>query len=76
MGNIVSLGKGYTNPKVLLQELMERDDLEWIAIAAQPKEGPPIFEATNDITLAGIAFVACSWQDVFSKLAGMTTMEK
>lgn len=70
MAKVVNLGRGFSNPKALLASLMERDDLEWVAICVHGKDGVQ-FEANNSISLEQISYVACGWQIVFGALSGI-----
>lgn len=70
MPKVVSIGPGHASPKALLMALLERDDIEWIAVCAMAKDGP-IFEATNAITVEQLAYVTCGWSQVFGSLSGI-----
>lgn len=64
---IVSMGGGFDNPKALLASLLERDDIEWVAVSYQRKDGR-FSNFTNNMTLADLALVALGWFGIVNKL--------
>lgn len=68
MGKITTIGAGYDNPKALLAALLERDDIEWVAVVAGIKGAPPLIEASNEMELRDLSFVASLWQAFVSRL--------
>jgi hypothetical protein len=67
---ITPIGNGFDNPRAMLAALLEtEEEIEWAAITYQTKNGR-FSNYTNNMTLADLACMACSWLGLFHSFDG------